>query len=548
MKDEDKSKAQLITELVSLRQQVAELKTLEAEHEQTEAALRKSEALYHDLVETSQDLIWKCDAEGRFTFLNQAWEKTHGYKIEEMLGRRFTEFQTPEAAARDIQEFSRHLSGGMVTGYETTHLSKSGEVIHLVFNAIPVYDASGSIVGTQGTAYDITERKRMEEALGGSEERYQTLFQTMTQGVVYQTADGKITAANPAAEQILGLTLDQMQGRTSMDPRWRAIHEDGSAFPGERHPSMVALKSGKEVHDVVMGVFNPLYNEYRWININAVPQFRPGESTPYQVYTTFEDITQRKQAEQALKEYSERLEEMVEERTRELREAQEQLVRQEKLAVLGQLAGGVGHELRNPLGVLTNAAYFLKMTLTETDETIQTYLDMISSQVRKAEKIVSDLLDFARLETAEKQETPLPRLVTQVLAEQSPPEQVEVSTQMASDLPLVFVDSQQIEQVLTNLVINAYQAMADGGRLTISATTGDDQVALSITDTGHGISEENMTKLFEPLFTTRPKGIGLGLAVSKNLVEANGGRIEVESEEGEGSTFTIILPVREMTS
>ncbi|KKM53085.1 hypothetical protein LCGC14_1554350 [marine sediment metagenome] len=131
-----------------------------------EEAVTKSEALYRDLVETSQDLIWRCDAEGRFTFLNQAWEKTHGYKIEEMLGRRFTDFQTPEVGQRAIQEFARHLAGGSVTGYETTHVSKSGDVVHLVFNAMPLYDSEGHIVGTQGTAHDITERKRAEEALG----------------------------------------------------------------------------------------------------------------------------------------------------------------------------------------------------------------------------------------------------------------------------------------------------------------------------------------------------------------------------------------------
>ena len=145
-------------------------------------------------------------------------------------------------------------------------------------------------------------RHEMDQKLRESEEQHRTLFETMAQGVVYQATDGQIVSANPAAERILGLTLDQMQGRTSTDPRWRAIHEDGSPFSGDTHPSMLALKSGKEVHDVVMGVFNPLYEEYRWININATPQFRPGESTPYRVFTTFDDITERKRAEEALRE------------------------------------------------------------------------------------------------------------------------------------------------------------------------------------------------------------------------------------------------------
>jgi PAS domain S-box-containing protein len=133
-----------------------------------------------------------------------------------------------------------------------------------------------------------------------SEEKYRTLFETMGQGVFYQDANGGVISANPAAERILGLTADQMHSRTSNDPRWRPIHEDGSDFPGETHPSMTAIKTGEVVTDVVMGVFNPDEEAYRWILINAVPQFKKGEDKPYQVYTTFNDITERKQMENLL--------------------------------------------------------------------------------------------------------------------------------------------------------------------------------------------------------------------------------------------------------
>lgn len=131
-----------------------------------------------------------------------------------------------------------------------------------------------------------------------SEHSHRSLFETMTQGVVYQDAQGKITAANPAAAEILGLTLDQMQGRTSVDPRWQAIRTDGSPFPGDEHPSMVSLRTGRETHNVIMGVFNPVKNDVVWINISAVPQFRDGEGKPYQVYTAFDDITEQRRAEQ----------------------------------------------------------------------------------------------------------------------------------------------------------------------------------------------------------------------------------------------------------
>lgn len=136
-----------------------------------------------------------------------------------------------------------------------------------------------------------SDLNRLKEELVVAKSDWNTLFHYMAQGVVYHNSSGEITNANPAAERILGLTLDQMQGRTSIDPRWKSIHEDGSDFPGETHPAVVALSAGKPIQDVVMGVFNPLLNELRWISINAVPNFLDGEKTPFQVYATFDDIT-----------------------------------------------------------------------------------------------------------------------------------------------------------------------------------------------------------------------------------------------------------------
>ncbi|MDP2303170.1 MAG: PAS domain S-box protein [Ignavibacteria bacterium] len=151
---------------------------------------------------------------------------------------------------------------------------------------------------------DLNRKRRIaevEKSLLESEEKHRLLFETMTQGVVFQDAEGKILFANSAAERILGLSIDQLQGKKSIDPRWKAIHEDGSDFPGETHPVMVALQTGKKVNNVVMGIYNPFTESYTYISINAVPIFRSGEEKPYQVYATFDDITERKHAEDALR-------------------------------------------------------------------------------------------------------------------------------------------------------------------------------------------------------------------------------------------------------
>lgn len=151
-------------------------------------------------------------------------------------------------------------------------------------------------------------QRRAEEALQESELKYRALFETMPLGVVYQGADGKIIAANPAAEKILGLTLDQMRGLTSLDPRWKAIHEDGSDFPGETHPIPVAQRTGKAVENVTIGVFNPGLDGYRWVKVSAIPQFWPGENTPYQVFATFDDISELIENKKKLETTANRLE------------------------------------------------------------------------------------------------------------------------------------------------------------------------------------------------------------------------------------------------
>jgi signal transduction histidine kinase len=229
----------------------------------------------------------------------------------------------------------------------------------------------------------------------------------------------------------------------------------------------------------------------------------------------------------------------------ELKRAEEKLVRQEKLAVLGQLAGGVGHELRNPLGVISNAVYYLKMVQPDADKKIRKHHALIEQEVHNAAKIVGDLLDYARVISADRKPVSIPELVQNTLSRFPAPDSVRLSIKIPADLPQVYADPIQMEQILGNLTTNACQAMKKGGNLTISARQQKHMVAIAVEDTGTGITPENLKKLFEPLFTTKVKGIGLGLAVSKKLAEVNGGRIEVESESGKGSIFTLYLPTQD---
>jgi PAS domain S-box-containing protein len=297
-----------------------------------------------------------------------------------------------------------------------------------------------------------------------------------------------------------------------------------------------------EVYDEVLG---------RHIQVRIQP-WRGWEKgvTNGSTVVVVQDITERKLAEEALKEYSERLEEMVEERTKQLRDAQERLLRAERLATIGQLGASVSHELRNPLGIIRNSAYYLNMKLGHADEKVKKHIKIIENEISRSNKIISDLLSFARDTKLALQETHINTIVQDALSRTQVPDTVSVITELGEGLPPVMADPSQIEQVFINMITNAVQAVTSlhsadvrhEGRLEISTRTEDGFVVTRFKDNGCGIPEENLEKLFEPLFTTRAKGIGLGLAVSKRIIEAHEGNIEVESEVGKGTTFTISLP------
>jgi signal transduction histidine kinase len=253
---------------------------------------------------------------------------------------------------------------------------------------------------------------------------------------------------------------------------------------------------------------------------------------------------EQKRAEEKLKEYSERLEEMVEHRTKDLREAQEQLVRQEKLAVIGQLAGGVGHELRNPLGAIKNAAYFLNMVLEKPEAKVKESLEILENEVATSERIIGSLLEFARPKSPARRKVDINEVVREALSRTSVPENVEVLSQLDETVGSILADPDQLGQIFGNIILNALQAMPEGGRLVVkSEIAGPKWVSVSFSDTGVGIPEESLERLFEPLFTKKAKGIGLGLAIVKTLVEGHGGTIEVRSEVQKGSTFRVGLPI-----
>ncbi len=397
----------------------------------------------------------------------------------------------------------------------------------------PVIDSNGHIYGRIWSFRDITERKEAEEKIRQSEIRYRGIFEYADDIIYLLTPDGTFNSLNPAFERLTGWRTDEWVGEPfapiiHTDDLPRAVEVFKTALAGHSTPLFelrIAKKSG----------------DYFDSELSIVPVDPGGEIAAIGIAR---DVTERKHAEEKIRKLNEELEVKVKERTQQLLSVQEELLRKEKLAVLGQVVGSVGHELRNPLGVMSNAVYYLQTVLFDADESVREYLDLIQNEIDDSERIVSDLLDSVRTKTPQPEDVDVARLIEQVLSKLTIPSTVTVKLKIPATLPSLHVDALQIHQVLRNLISNAMEAMPDGGVLEISAAGNREggTLALSIHDSGTGMTPEQLKNLFQPLFTTKARGIGLGLMVVKNLTQGNGGTVAVESEVGRGTTFTVTLP------
>ena len=484
--------------------------------EERTRGLKESETKFRRIYEASLNAIYTTTIDGQILDVNPAGVSMLGYESLDEL--RKVNMERVYVNVEDRRRMTELAGHGPVRDFETRFKRKDGEIIDVILNSYPLKDESGRIVGFQGTVTDITKRKRAEEAFRQSEQRLRSAFETMTEGVVVVSPNGQITRANTAAEQILGLSRSEIESRNHVGPEWEILRPDGTLMPPEEMAGPRAMKENRPVKNVVMGVKRP-DGSVSWIDVSASPMMNEAGRLEG-VVGTFVDVTERRQMEERLREA-------------------------ERLAAIGETAAMVGHDLRNPLQAVTNSAYLAKKELEDAEvEGVKKSLETIEEQVWYMDKIVSDLQEYASPLKPKCVETSLRRLVDETISTITIPENIEVSVKIAEDFPKLAVDPALMRRVFTNLATNALQAMPDGGELTIEASKTEGAVIVSFHDTGAGIPKDLFNKLFTPLFTTKAKGQGFGLAVVKRVVEAHNGTITVESSPGKGSTFTVKLPLK----
>jgi len=508
-----------------------------------EKTLRESEEQYRTLSENIPGIVYRIrvQEQGQMQFFNQMLTVLTGYTPEELKKGAVCSIDPlihPDDRERVISTVEAAIGRKEPFEVEYRMAVKDGTIHYFLEMGTPVFDEQDQLIFIDGIINDITERKRADQLLTESTERFRIVARA-TNDVVW---DWDLVVNSLWWNESIYTAFGYQHGDIdeTVDSWYTRIHpEDRDRVVAGIHA--VIDKGGQSWSD-----------EYRFLKADSSYAYvldrgfviHDSAGKAIRMVGAMLDITERKRTEKELKNYSEKLEEMVAIRTRELRDAQEQLVKKEKLAVLGKLSGGVGHELRNPLGAIKNVAYFLNMALENPDEEVREMIGILNKEVARSEDIITSLLDFARPKAPVLATVNLKRLVDETLKRYQVPPQITLVNSLGSTLPEIQADSNQLMQVFGNLIINATQAMPDKGTLTISSEEMQPGwISVSVTDTGIGISDENMKKLFEPLFTTKAKGIGLGLVVIKTIVEAHGGRITVVSEVGKGTTFTVILPI-----
>jgi PAS domain S-box-containing protein len=264
--------------------------------EQGAAAVRESESKFRALFEQAAVGVAKAEARtGRLVLFNQHFADLLGYSPEELLGMNLQTITHPDDRAETPRKMEE-LASGRISSFAQVkrYVRKDGGIIWVNITISPLWAKGDPPDFAMASVEDITNRKRAEEALAISEERYRTLFESMRIGVLYFGPDGVIMSANPAAVSMLGITQGEIVTRRPTEPWWRNIHEDGSEFSAEALPSVQAMRTGEAVHDVIIGIFNEHEQAYHWANVNAIPQFRAGQTSPYQAYVTMEDVTERR--------------------------------------------------------------------------------------------------------------------------------------------------------------------------------------------------------------------------------------------------------------
>jgi PAS domain S-box-containing protein len=517
-------------------------------------------------VKMSKDGVVVSDITGKIIEANEAiFEMYEAKGQQDLIGKSSFDFLDPQDQERAFTGMKEVLTKGYNKNVEYRVITKGGNKLNVEISTTLMKDTDGKPTGFVGIVHDITERKRFEERLSAlnaysrnlntaesMEEIYQLTLDAMEKILGFEHASfmvvdrDMLSVMDQRGYQSLSMTLplDENRGITVkaakmghsiLVPDTTEENTYVEGMPGIRSELAVPAKIGKKV----LGVLN--------VESTTLNAFDKRDEKLLEI------LASHSATAMSNLEYAKNLEKLVRKRTKELRQAQKQLLRAERMAGIGETAAMVGHDLRNPLQVMANILYKAKGSMAALPAEgkkfaekhgIEELMATMYEQLQYMNKIVNDLQDYARPIEPNLVETNLQELIQDTLSTMGPPQNVRVSIIKEDEFPLLNMDPVLMKRVFSNLITNALQAMPEGGRLTIRLSKRDKSAVVSIQDTGVGIAPKNRHRIFQPLFTTKARGQGFGLPVCKRLVEAHDGSIHVKSRVGQGSTFTVEIPLK----
>jgi two-component system, cell cycle sensor histidine kinase and response regulator CckA len=487
------------------------------------------------IVETSEDAIISKTLEGRVLTWNSAAERIYGYPAEEARGRHMTFLLPPDRPDEESEILEKIRRGKRVEHFETTRQRKDGRLIDVSITISPIRDDNGTIIGASHIARDITERKKAESLLRASEAKMRAFLESASQGVITVDEKGQIDLVNAKVEEIFGYKRDELVGHA-----FEILIPSRFREPSGQHRANYFLNPGSR--PMGAGVeLSGLRKDGAEFPLEVAVSFVSSDEGTLAI-AFINDITERKAAD------------------RQLRHTQ-------KLESLGVLAGGVAHDFNNLLtGILGNTS--LAMEALPKGHPVREMLQNSLTASERAADLTRQLLAYAGKGRFITELIDLSHLVREIsqLIQASIPRTVQLRLDLAASLPNIEADPSQIQQLIMNLVINGAEAIGDTENGTVSVTTGIQEVdqayirttlgpkdevvpgtyiTLEVHDTGCGMDEGTVSRIFDPFFSTKFLGRGLGLAAAQGIVRGHKGSMKVYSEPGKGSTFKVIFPATE---
>ncbi len=516
-------------ELLNVIDNVFILTDLRRKNQELREQVRRSEYKYQDLIENASDLIFTLDMDGTFIFINRRLSSISGLDRDDWVGKKLVDLVHPEDRAIAAENFERTISG-KARIFEVRLQSGRTKSVYLAININPIFER-GHIIGCVAIARNITEKKQLEHEIIELKNFNESIIESMGSGLITIDLNNKVTSFNNSAAEILGYAPDEVLHKTL----------DEVFTPDDCERLLM------NIHDPDQGLLNREMKltgkggDAIFIGFTVTPRYDTNDRRVGTIIS-FKDITQIKQM-------------------------QAEVQRMDRLASMGVLASGIAHEIRNPLAGIKTIAQTLEEEI-EPDDSRREYVSRIVRQVNRMDDLLRTIFSYAKPRQPRRKFLRFQEITQEVVAlleNRIRRQSVTYEELFHHDLPLVYVDFYQIQQVFVNLFLNALDAMPEGGTLRLEATpevTTINRVdrrggsfpyekksavyaQVLLSDSGTGIDDETLPAIFNPFFTTKPQGAGLGLSIVYRIIMEHQGDIQVESKIQKGTTFKVLLPTEE---